>query len=134
MNADSFSLEIVTPRHLSIWDIRSLRLKDETGFFGIMPGHCDFLTVLVPSLGHFIAADGGEHFLAVDGGIFMMRSGQANITSGEVFESLDAVQLAKLIENALTRRDAAEQAIAKIVAGIERSFLEKTTALSRGRP
>jgi F-type H+-transporting ATPase subunit epsilon len=134
MNDGSFSLEIVTPLRVYASKVRSLRLKDRTGFFGIMPGHCDFLTLLVPSLGYYFDADGSERFLAVDGGIFTVRGGRATLTSREVFESDEAGRLAETIDTTLARRDASELAFSRMIEGIERSFLEKTAALGRGRP
>lgn len=132
MNESSFQLEIMTPQYIATWEVHSLRLMDETGFFGIRRGHCDFLTVLVPALGSFIDVDGVEHFLAVNGGLFTMCGGLATLTAGEAFEGDDASRLAENIDVALTRRDSAEQAIAHMVAGIENSFLEKMSATSRG--
>jgi F-type H+-transporting ATPase subunit epsilon len=132
MNEGCFQLELITPLQLGTREVRALRLEDATGLFGIRSGHCDFLTVLVPALGSFIDAAGDEHFLAVDGGIFCMRGGLATITSGEVFEGDDASRLAEAIDSALLGRDAAEQAIANMVEGIENSFLKKMTALRAG--
>ena len=133
MSEETFSLDIVTPRGVLSREVRSLRLKDRTGFFGIMQGHCDFLTVLVSALGYYQDGDGSEHFLAVDGGIFHIRGGRATLTSGEVFECDDAKGLAEMIDSALARRDASERAFSRMIAGIEHSFLEKSAALARER-
>jgi F-type H+-transporting ATPase subunit epsilon len=134
MNDGTFRLEIVTPLHVYAREVRSLRLKDRTGFFGIMRGHCDFLTLLIPSLGYYFDADGREHFLAVDGGIFTVRGGRATLTSREVFESDEAARLAETIDTTVARRDASELAFSQMIEGIERSFIEKSAALGRGRP
>jgi F-type H+-transporting ATPase subunit epsilon len=134
MNDGTFRLEIVTPFLVYAREVRSLRLKDRTGFFGIMPGHCDFLTLIVPSLGYYFDADDREHFLAVDGGIFTVRGGRATLTSREVFESDEAGRLAEAIDTTLARRDASELAFSRMIEGIKRSFIEKTAALARGRP
>jgi F-type H+-transporting ATPase subunit epsilon len=131
MNANCFQLEIVTPSYIATHEVRSLRLMDGTGFFGIMRGHCDFLTVLLPALGYFIDAGGNEHFLAVDGGIFNMHSGVATLTAGEAFEDDDAGRLSQTIAATLNRRDSAEQAISLMIEGIQNSFLEKMSAMSR---
>lgn len=132
MSADCFQLEIITPLRLASREVRSLRLEDRTGSFGIGKGHCDFLTVLVPALGSYIDAAGDEHFLAMDGGIFCMRNGMATITAGEVFEGDDASRLAETIDTVLTGRDSAEQAIAQMVEGIENTFLQKMASLNKG--
>ena len=56
-------------------DVRSLRASDESGSFGILPGHADLLTVLVPSVVRWRNADGEEQLCAVRGGIFTMSGG-----------------------------------------------------------
>ena len=132
MNDETFELTIVTPHSIASRQVASLRLKDRTGFFGVMKNHCDFLAVLVPAVGYYSDA-AGEHFLAVEGGIFRMREGAATLTSEEVFESDDAGHLAEKIDADMAQRDASELAISRTVEGIERSFLEKTAALSRNR-
>ena len=131
MNGDSFRLEIMTPPQVATWEVRSLLLKDRTGSFGIWKGHCDCLAKLTPSLAHIVDVAGDEHFLAVEGGIFIMQAGTAAIISGEVFESRVVAQLAETIDTTFARRDAAEQAISRMVSGIERSFLKKATLLKQ---
>lgn len=110
-------------------DITSIRLKDETGFFGILKGHTNFITVLVPALCYYKDAQGKEVFLAVDEGITSVRDGTVTITSKEVFESDDAEKLAEVIETTRTKRDESETSFRGMIVGIERSFMEKTVKL-----
>jgi F-type H+-transporting ATPase subunit epsilon len=134
LSGETFSLEVATPRQRFSREVVSLRLRDTTGFFGVLRGHGPFLAVLVPSLGYYRDSRGNERFLAVDGGIFHVREGKAVLTSREVFEGDDPRSLAEIIEAAHTRRDAAEAAFAKTIEGIERAFLEKASAFSRENP
>jgi F-type H+-transporting ATPase subunit epsilon len=133
MNNAGFMLEIITPRRITSRKVISMRLKDRSGFFGIMKGHADFLAVLSPALCYYTADDGREHFLAMESGIFSMRGGTATLTSRELFECDDAGQLAELIDDTMARRDESEQALSRMISGIEHSFLEKTAAFARGR-
>lgn len=133
MSTETFTLEIVTPREISTREVRSLRLKDGSGSFGVLPGHCDLLVVLLPALGFYFDAAGGEHFLAVDGGLFTLAGGKGTITSGEVYEQDDPRELARQVEASLARRDASETAFLQMVKGLERSFLEKSASLGRER-
>jgi F-type H+-transporting ATPase subunit epsilon len=126
MSNASFRLNIVTPMKTFERDIRYIRLKDETGFFGIMKGHIDFLTVLVPSLCYYTDINDREIFLAVDGGILSVRGDNVSLTSREVFESGDAEKLTEIIENTIRKREESEKALLKMLEGIERSFMEKT--------
>jgi F-type H+-transporting ATPase subunit epsilon len=58
-------------------DVRHLRAEDETGAFGILPGHADFLTALSLSLVSWRDAAGAEHHVAVRDGMLEVRGGTA---------------------------------------------------------
>ena len=133
MNGAGFMLEIVTPRRISSREVISMRLKDGSGFFGVMKGHADFLAVLAPALCYYTADDGREHFLAMESGIFSMRGGAATLTSRELFECDDPGQLAEIIDETMARKDESELALSRMISAIERSFLEKSAAFARGR-
>lgn len=131
MSGSSFKLNIVTPAGIFNRDITHIRLRDESGYFGIMKGHIDFLTVLVPSLCYYRDENGKEMFLAVDEGIFRVRAGVATLTSREVFENEDAEKLAELMENTFEQRRKTEAGLREMLGNIEKSFIEKTAAFLR---
>jgi F-type H+-transporting ATPase subunit epsilon len=131
MGNSSFRIKIITPTKTFEREIRYIRLKDDTGFFGIMKGHISYLTVLVPSLGYYRDKDDREIFLAVDGGILYVRDGVLTLTSREVFESEDAEKLGEIIDNTIIKRDKSETGVLKMLEGIERSFIEKTMEFIR---
>ena len=54
----------------------SLRAEDESGSFGIRPGHADFITMLVPSVVRWLAPDGTRRYCAVDGGVMTVSAGR----------------------------------------------------------
>jgi F-type H+-transporting ATPase subunit epsilon len=56
-------------------DVRHLKAEDETGFFGILPHHADFLTALEVSVMTWRDAAGTEHHVAVRGGILTVQGG-----------------------------------------------------------
>jgi ATP synthase, F1 epsilon subunit (delta in mitochondria) len=58
-------------------DVAHLRAEDETGAFGVMPGHADFLTVLAISVVTWRDRRGAEHHVAVRGGMFEVRGGDS---------------------------------------------------------
>jgi F-type H+-transporting ATPase subunit epsilon len=132
MNGPLFRLKIVTPTKMIERDISHIRLRDETGFFGVMKDHINFLTVLEASLCYYLDAEGKEVFLAVDGGIFHMSKGTATLTSRDVFESDDVEKLSEAISGAFSKSDATETAFVEMIKGIEKSFIEKTLQIVRG--
>ncbi len=134
MEKRSFKLRIVTPSRVFEREIVHIRLRDESGFFGVMKDHADFLTVLVPSLCYFRDVRGMEQFLAVDEGIFSVEGGAAVLSSREVFESEDPEKLVEIVESTFLKRREAETALREMLGDMERSFMEKTLLLLRGTP
>jgi len=124
----------VTPARVFEREVVHIRLRDESGFFGVMKDHADFLTVLVPSLCYFRDARGREQFLAVDEGIFSVNGGLAVLTSREVFESEDAEKLVDIVDRTFLQRREAEMSLREMLGDMERSFMEKTLLLLRGTP
>ena len=72
-------LSVTTPLAViaDVDDVAHLRAEDETGAFGILPGHADFLTALSLSVVSWRDDGGAEHHLAVRGGMLEVRGGEA---------------------------------------------------------
>jgi F-type H+-transporting ATPase subunit epsilon len=57
-------------------DVMHLRAEDETGSFGILPAHADFLTALAVSVVSWRGDRGEEHHVALRGGVLEVRDGK----------------------------------------------------------
>jgi F-type H+-transporting ATPase subunit epsilon len=55
----------------------AVRAEDESGSFGILPGHADFLTVLTPCVLRWHGADDVQHFCAVEEGVLRVSGGKS---------------------------------------------------------
>ncbi|MGP0059014.1 MAG: F0F1 ATP synthase subunit epsilon [Beijerinckiaceae bacterium] len=55
--------------------VAHLRGEDETGAFGILQGHADFLTALSVCVASWRDQDGSEHHAALRGGMLEVREG-----------------------------------------------------------
>ncbi|MEJ2408385.1 MAG: F0F1 ATP synthase subunit epsilon [Novosphingobium sp.] len=53
-----------------------VRAMDETGSFGMLPGHTDLLTVLPSSLVRWEDGEGVRHYCAVRGGVLSVTGGR----------------------------------------------------------
>ena len=71
-------LIIATPAKLLIdaGGIVSLRAEDESGAFGVLPGHADLLTVLPPSVVRWTTEDGATRYCALSGGVVRVAGGK----------------------------------------------------------
>jgi F-type H+-transporting ATPase subunit epsilon len=90
-------LTVTTPGQILVdsGDVAAVRAEDESGSFGILPGHADLLTALVPSVVRWRTADGATHFCAVRGGVFTVSAGH-NVAvacrEGVLGDSLDGLE------------------------------------------
>jgi F-type H+-transporting ATPase subunit epsilon len=73
----TLSLTISTPMSIlvDVQAIVALRAEDDSGSFGILPHHADFLTVLTPSVLRWRGADHVEQFCAVEEGVLRVSQG-----------------------------------------------------------
>jgi F-type H+-transporting ATPase subunit epsilon len=71
-------LRIITPLAVVIDDaaVTAVRAEDDSGSFGILAGHADFLTSLAISVLGWTRTDGTRHYCAV-------RRGMLSVTAGK---------------------------------------------------
>jgi F-type H+-transporting ATPase subunit epsilon len=101
-------LVVTTPTALVVDQdqVRYVRAEDETGAFGVLPGHADFLTVLAVSVITWREEDGSEHHVAVRGGVLTVRDGAhvevatREAVGEETLERLGSAVLSRLREEA----------------------------------
>lgn len=70
-------LTVATPLAIIVEteDVVHVRAEDETGAFGILTGHADFLTALIVSVVTWRDGQGTDHHVAVRGGMLEVRDG-----------------------------------------------------------
>jgi F-type H+-transporting ATPase subunit epsilon len=71
-------LTVTTPAKILVESdqVVAVRAEDQSGSFGVLPGHTDLLTMLVPSVVRWRTEDGTERFCAVRGGVFTISAGR----------------------------------------------------------
>jgi len=90
-------LTVTTPAQILVTSdsVVAVSAEDQSGSFGILPGHADLLTVLVPSVLCWRTADGAAGFCAVHGGVFTVASGREVAVAcreGVVGDSLEELE------------------------------------------
>jgi len=70
-------LVISTPLEVLVDDgeVAAVRAEDDSGGFGILPGHVDLLTMLPASVVRWRGADNALHFCALRAGLLTVRGG-----------------------------------------------------------
>lgn len=98
------------------------------GYFGLLPGHIDFTTFLVPGLLMISSAKGHEELLAIDQGILVKRGPEVWISTRNAIRHVDLGRAKNLIEEQFKtlddREKMARSATAKLEADIIRRFME----------
>jgi F-type H+-transporting ATPase subunit epsilon len=90
-------LTVTTPAQILVdnEDVVAVRAEDQSGSFGIFPGHADLLTVLVATVLRWHTTDDAAHFCAVRGGVFTVSSGHdvaVACREGVISDSLDDLE------------------------------------------
>jgi len=72
-------LTVTTPLDIvvDVEGVAHVRAEDETGAFGILRGHADFLTALAISVVSWRDESGKEHHIALHGGMLAVRDGKS---------------------------------------------------------
>jgi F-type H+-transporting ATPase subunit epsilon len=108
-------LTVTTPLSIVVdtGNVAHLRAEDQTGAFGILPGHADFLTALTISVASWRDGHGLEHHVAVRGGMLEVRDGRSiaiatrDAVPGDDLHQLEVDVLSRF------RRQAAEESAAR---------------------
>ena len=112
-------LLITTPTSVVIDDpsVVAVRAEDESGGFGILKGHADFLTALSISVVSWHRADGRQQFCAVRHGVLSVTRGSEvaiatrEAVPGDDFDHLDQVVLAEFRETLEAERTARTESL-----------------------
>ena len=106
-------LSVATPLAIiiEVGDVAHLRAEDDTGAFGILPGHADFLTALAVSVATWRDERGIEHHVALRGGMLEVRDGDTiAIATPEAVTSEDLHRLEVEVLDTFRRELLEEQA------------------------
>lgn len=74
-NKIELTITIPTAVLVSETDVRAIRAEDESGSFGVLPGHADLLTVLPSSVVRWYTGSGLTRYCALRGGVLTVEGG-----------------------------------------------------------
>jgi F-type H+-transporting ATPase subunit epsilon len=112
--SEALRVTIATPSGLLVDspDVAAFRAEDATGSFGILPGHADFLSVLVPCVLRWRTMGGERRFCAVSGAVLRVVNGRRisiACRDGELGDALETLE-ARVRNVREARLDAARRA------------------------
>jgi F-type H+-transporting ATPase subunit epsilon len=119
-------LLVTTPTSVAVDvdGVQHIRAEDETGAFGILPGHADFITALAISVMTWRNHAGDQHHVAVRGGVLTVTDGElievatADAAGEDTLRELGETVLARFREEARAEEESRLSAARLHVAAI----------------
>ena len=103
-------LRVATPAGTVLDEpILALRAEDESGFFGIRPGHEPFLTCLTVGIVTYRRPDGSERYLAVRRGVLLVDADGVAVVTRDAASSADLADLEDRVVETFRRADEEER-------------------------
>lgn len=117
-------------------DVRSVRAEDESGGFGVLPGHADLLTTLALSVVAWRDGAGTVSYCAVRRGILTVSEGrQVSVATREAHRGEDLDQLENVVLAGYRAQTDAERSASTAAARLRMQAIRRIVALLKaGRP
>lgn len=114
-------------------EVAHVRAEDESGSFGILPGHADFLTALTASVIAWRDAAARERYVAVRGGLLRVRGGDTiEIASREAMAGDDLHALESAVMTRYRLSSEAEEAARAQAARLQMAAIRQIISYLRG--
>ncbi|PEN15379.1 F0F1 ATP synthase subunit epsilon [Longibacter salinarum] len=109
--------------------VRKIVAEGQSGAFGLLPRHVDFVEVLVPGILAFVPPNGeDEVFVAVDEGLLVKCGQQVRVSVRNAVIGPELGELEQTVRDRFQQIDAREQnmrtALAKLESEVIRSFID----------
>ncbi len=119
-------LEVITPMAVRV-DRPVARIVAESpdGFFGMLPGHIDLVSELVPGILLYETAEGTERFVAVNSGTLVKCGDVVRVAVRGAIEGDDLAELRARVEADFHKRDEDERDARAALARLEASMIRR---------
>lgn len=127
-------LEVITPMAVCLdRPVRRIVAEGPDGRFGLLPGHIDFVSALVPGILLYETGEGAERFVAVHSGTLVKCGDTVRVAVRGAVEGDDLGALRARVEAEFRQHDEEERdaraALARLEAGMVRRFRDLGTTL-----
>lgn len=127
-------LEVITPMAVCVDQaVQRIVAEGPDGRFGMLPGHIDFVSALVPGILLYETEDGAERFVAVNSGTLVKCGQDVWVAVRGAVAGDDLGALRKRVETEFHQHDEEERdaraALARLEASMIRRFRDLGTTL-----
>lgn len=122
-------LEVITPMSVCVdRPVRRIVAEAPDGYFGMLPGHVDFISELVPGILLYETEEGTERFVAVNSGTLVKCGDEVRVAVRGAVEGDDLQKLRARVKAEFRQHDEEEResraALARLEASMIRRFRE----------
>ena len=119
-------LEVITPMAICVdRPVRRVVAEAPDGHFGMLPGHVDFVSELVPGILLYETAEGAERFVAVNSGTLVKCGDEIRVAVRGAVEGDNLAELRARVEADFRTRDEDERAARTALARLEASMIRR---------
>jgi F-type H+-transporting ATPase subunit epsilon len=119
-------LEVITPMSVCVdRPVRRIVAEGPDGRFGMLPGHIDFVSELVPGILLYETEEGAERFVAVNSGTLVKCGDEVRVAVRGAVEGDDLGALCTRVEADFRRHDEDEREARAALARLEASMIRR---------
>ncbi len=115
-------------------DVTAFVGEDDSGQFGIHPGHERFMTIHVFGLAHFQVEASALEYLAVPGGLAYFVGGELFLCSRRLFRHHDYSEVARALTEQLAAEERELQGFKQSLRRLEDEMLKRLWRVGSERP
>jgi F-type H+-transporting ATPase subunit epsilon len=124
-------LEILTPSGAIELDVESVTAVDDSGSFGLMARHIDFISVLRQCILTYTSG-GVQGYVVVDAGIIRVEDGRVTVATRQAIQGEDVEELRELLEGKFREREEKEATFMDLLSNMEKLLVDRMIKFERG--
>jgi F-type H+-transporting ATPase subunit epsilon len=105
--------------------------EDDSGSFGILPGHARLLTVLTTGLARFRVASGPWEFIALPGAVLYCHDNELHVCARRYLRDVDYERIGAALREQLQTEEQALQQVRQRLRRLEEEMLKRLWRLRR---
>lgn len=114
-----------------IENVVSFVAEDDSGSFGILPGHARMITVLTTGLARFRAVDRPWEFVAVPGAVLYCRANELRICARRYLRDVDYERIGMELREQLLAEEQSLQQVRQRLRRLEEEMLKRLWMMRR---
>lgn len=112
-------------------NVASFVAEDDSGGFGVLPGHARMMTVLTTGLARFRTAAGAWEYIAVPGAVLYCRDGELRLCTRRYLRDADYERIGAALRDQLVAEERALEQVKQRLRRLEEEMLKRIWMMRR---